>query len=393
MAIHKSKILFYLEPVTFQNEPYRLWTWHQLFSDLARQSADQYECVLAASSAMASLPDHGFSEVLTVDPISILASAGFDRARYSRDLTFGSGRANSGLADQLDTLKTSVNPDIVVCVTDNRYLKRAFGASSVMHAEVGPLPPTGLKTMLYVDPFGHQTNSAVDRLSSDNWLGDRFADFKDAWELGWLAKRRGEAEASGFASWLEASAWGRRVALMVMQPQDWVTYEGGGVRLDPLSLLRRTTFNVAEGWCVLPQWHPADPPPLERLATDLSGHQSAMIMPLPQHRVGCSDMALPLVDSVVTVSSNVAAAALISGISVQFLGRSKFSKLALRFEGNPQPLPGLLAFLTCRYCVPLDDMRTLPGAFAAHVTRLKDDANFLFDTSEAKLDRFQDLLT
>lgn len=384
------RVLFYLEPVTYSDSPLRLGGWWNFFSTFAIKSAGYFTSQIAASNSICDLGSSAFSEQHRLDQIALLRCFDFDREAYSRDLCFGLGYRNRALIERLISIKNAFQPDIVISTTDNRYLQKVFGKTHVMFTELGPLPRSGLKQSIYIDPFGHQVGSALDWFARSSWTKTAIKDFHDVWRTRWVEPTTRDAHSSGITPWLAEATRGKKIMLAALQPRDWITYEGIGPRLDPVSLLRKLAHEVDEGWAVIPQWHGSDMPPLEALMKELVELQPNIISPPAKFRMANSEALLPSVDCVATVSSNVAAAAVLLGKDLKILGRSKFYKFALpRYSVRPRP--DILAFLSCRYCRPLDEFLTLEGAFAEHILRLNRNPRWLFDQdgiSVSTLDNF-----
>lgn len=388
----RKRILFYLEPVTYVDSPLRLGGWWSFCSAFAAHSAAAMESAVAASPSICALGSSYFAEIYSITQVGLLQGCSFDRAAYSRDLCFGTDYRNTALLDELNRLKAAFCPDIVMAVTDNRYLKKVFGSGNVFFMELGPLPRTGLHTAIYFDPYGHQIGSALDWFARNRWAYPKLDDFTQIWRRKWVDPIYEAAQAKGITSWFDDMSAKRGPAslLVALQPRDWITYEGIGPLVDPISLLRSLACDVGNGWTILPQWHGSDSTPSETLVAELEADQSNIAMP-PEHlRVAQSEMFLPLVRGVATISSNVAALGAIMGKELLSLGKSKFHQIALRAAPN-EPRPDILAFLSSRYCLRLDDVLNIEGYFADHILRLHHSPTYLFDhtgSDASNLERF-----
>jgi hypothetical protein len=374
------RVLFYIEPVVFRDDPRLLAPWVARCADLARMSAGAFSGCLATSRTLATGHETGFAALFAINPASLTAPFGFDRAAYAADLHAGDGWPNTALLEELGAIAARLRPDLVVSWTENRYLARAFGPGRVLFMEQGPLPREGLKLAAFLDPFGHQVGCAFARVAAR--VAPGFADWSDMWEQEWVMPRRQDASGRGIADWIAGRPAGRRTLLVALQPADWLTYEGAGMTLDPIALLQRVAWRTPPGWLVIPQWHPANHPAREEHLAALVSDQPNLMIPPPAMRVGQSELLLPYVDAVATVSSNIAAAAAIMGVPVRALGRSKFAGLDVGGTGV-RPRGDLLAFLLGRYCRPLAEWTDQPGAFADALERRHRDPDALFRPGRA----------
>lgn len=373
-----KRILFYLEPVTYANSPLRLGGWWSFFSAFAHRSSDYFISHVASSPFICELKSESFEKKHQLNQIELLKSSDFDRALYSLDLCQGFTYRNRQLINALNRIKHEFRPDIVISVTDNRYLKKVFGQDKVMFMELGPLPRSGMKLSVYVDPYGHQIRSTVDRFAKANWDHPSFAEFADIWQRKWVDPALEIGRSSGLTSWLNSVRGNKKIMLAALQPNDWITYEGISSAPDPVSVLRRLAARTGNEWAILPQWHSSDTAPSDDLMDELAYMQPNILYVPGAFRIAQSEPLLPLVDAIATISSNVAAAGVILGKEIKILGKSKFnkfsdcgSKITARYD--------LLAFLSNRYCRTLDEFMNVDGAFADHVLRLIRNPNWLLD--------------
>lgn len=214
-----KRVLFYLEPVTYANSPLRLAGWWNFFSAFAERSKAYFISQIAASPAICSLPSDAFAGKHCLDQIALLRSTNFNRARYSRDLCSGLVFSNRALISALVQLKKDFDPDIIISVTDNKYLKKVFGRK-VMFMELGPLPRTGIKPSVYVDPYGHQVKSALNWFSRSKWEHPLLPHFAEVWRERWVEPILEASQSRGIESWLKKVGEGRELLLAALQPSD-----------------------------------------------------------------------------------------------------------------------------------------------------------------------------
>lgn len=373
----RKRVLFYIEPVIYCDDPGRLDGWLHFFSLFAARSAESFVSAVATSATKIADGESTFDACYSIDPVSFLAPHDFDRVHYSRDICQGDGRFNPAVIARLQAIKDDFDPDIIISCTDNSYLKRIFGHRCVMFMELGPLPRHGMKTSVYVDPYGHQVGSALDWFGKSQWTHAVLDEYAEEWESKWLAGILRNSVESGIADWLKEARSGKKVVLLALQPRDWLTYEGVGPQIDPVSLVRRVAYCLDEEWIVVPQWHGSDKPPSDALIADIMKWQPNIVVPPAPWHVAQSEILLPYVERVTTISSNIAIAGSILGTQIEVIGRSKPQALN-SFTGRRRS--DVLAFLTSRYCRPLDDFLYNDGAFADHVLRLEKDPEWLFQS-------------
>lgn len=388
----RKRILFYLEPVTYVDSPLRLGGWWSFCSAFAAHSVAAVESAAAASRSVCGLGSPYFSQIHPIDQIDLLRTGQFDRSVYSRDLCFGTNYTNLALLENLERLKAAFAPDIVFSVTDNRYLKKVFGPGNVFFMELGPLPRMGMHTAIYFDPHGHQIDSALNWFAGNRWAHPKLGEFNEVWRHKWVDPICEVAQAKGIPTWLDAmkAKHGRKTLLVALQPRDWITFEGIGPLIDPISLLRSLAFEVGHDKTILPQWHGSDTPPSDALVAELQADQANIAVPPGHLRVAQSEMFLPFVEGVATISSNVAAIGAIMGKELLSLGKSKFNEIAAQATPSEQR-PDILAFLADRYCLKLEDALNVEGHFAEHVLRIHQNPTFLFDPTgidPGNLERF-----
>ena len=358
------KVLFYIEPVVFRNFPRQLEYWFRTCSAIAQANRDFFTSYIAASRTLCDLEGGAFDASFPVDNVQILKASGFDRSLYAKDLYDPTGSQNAFLLRALDEIDNTLHPDIVVSWTENRHLRAVFGPERLFFMELGPIPRAGFKWSAYLDPYGHQVGCAFSRACTMRSDPSLFAGMKEVWEQTWQAEVAHKAAEHALAPWLMSQAAGRKTLLLVLQPPDWPTYNGAGIDIDSVALVRKVADQMPQGWAVLPQWKDAHALPPEVILHDLAEGQGNILLPEPPFRHGFSEAFLPLVDHVSTISSNVAATAAIIGKPLQILGKSKFSLMNVAVGETAKPRFDLLSFLVNGYCRPIDEWTALDGALS-----------------------------
>lgn len=384
------KLLFYIEPCVFRNSPDLLAYWVDQCAAIAARSANAIHVSIVLNGAMIRRHSGAFSRIFQLSPFDLTVAFGFDRAQYAQDLVGGSGFPNAALLTSLEGIRDSLAPDVVISWSENRYLRQVFTDARVLFMELGPLPRSGLKLAAYLDPFGHQVDSAISRLPAFDGKNDNEQQLLDLWDGVWKAKVNRDAASSGATEWISSVGRGFEVVLLALQPDDWITYEGLDQRLDPVSLIAQTSRSYGAGFRVLPTWHSSGPPPSELMLEFLQTECRNVIIPPPALRTATSELFLPFVDVVATVSSNVAVAGAIEGKLLEIFNPGKFSGLSL---GRRHRRGDLLAFLVCRFCRPLEEWTGSDGAFARHLNELLEDPNRLFNPlQEYELEQINDFV-
>ena len=368
-----KKLLFYIEPAEFRGNQLLLHPWYD-FCHAAALRSQPARSFLASSPSLCRLPCAAFEASWEIDPAAVIAS-NHDRVFYARDVCVGSSFRNVYLLERLKQIDDALRPDYVISWSENNYLRKTFGRR-VLFMELGPLPRSGLKISAFLDPFGHQVGCAFQSVARRSCDGDYTA-FASAWERTWLKQALALGEEAGCSDWLNRTRAGGKMLLAVLQPPDWLTYEGIGPALEPIALLQHIARDIAPAdWLVIPQWHPGNSMPGEAELEKLEAACRNVRTPPPSLRIGQSEVMLPHVGAVATISSNVAAAAAIIGKPVRVLGQSKFAALdAPTFSAVPRP--DLLAFMAGRYCRPRDDWMSNDGEFITHLERLACDPGWL----------------
>jgi hypothetical protein len=177
-----------------------------------------------------------------------------------------------------------------------------------------------------------------------------------------------------------------------LQPSDWITYEGIGPALDPISVLRRLADLTGDEWAILPQWHSSDVHPSDDLMNELTHLQQNILHVPSEFRIAHSEHFLPFADGLATISSNVSSIGAIMGKELHILGKSKFNKMN-GIKNICKPRYDILAFLVCRYCRSLDEFLINDGDFAEHIIRLRYDPKWLFESNKIEPSKLEDFLS
>lgn len=404
------RILIYIGPVVFRGDPLFLaphvqgWALPML---MAHQDVG-IQWALASSGPLVELAQTQAPDLLTftIPSWKILKAADFRRDLYAVALferrageqaIQGEG-ALAALAVELRTIQGAFEPNLVIATSQNSLLPLIFSKARCLWMEQGLFPRRKGRGRVYFDPCGHQIGSVLE-LAARQILGFKVnpAFQSSALELWQKMLDPGNAEkpaALSVQNTIKSIAGDRRVALLVLQPHDWLTWEGCiGGPAPPEALLARWATALPEGWVGIPLYksHARLSPALE--ASLACAYPKLLTLPA-ELSGNVAEWALPVADAVVTVSSSVAGHALIYGKQVVVCHRSPLRNLAsTSIETLACPSPSLtpeerlslLVFLSHRYTLTLAEIADPKGTFPAHLRALletPDPVEWLLDRSD-----------
>ena len=409
------RILIYIEPAIFRHDPLFLAPHVQGWAlpMLQAHNSQGFTWSFASSAALCELARHHAPALpaFAIPSWSILSACGYRRDGYSLALfdPDAAQRAITGqaplapLAEQLQAINQAVQPELVIATAQNSLLPLAFPQARCLWMEQAPLPRLKKRGRIYLDPCGHQWGSvleqAADRIRK---LTIHLADQERAealWQTMLAPEESRQTAAQQVRQAIRDRAGGRRVALLVLQPPDWLSWEGClGAPITPDALLAQWAAALPEGWVGIPLYHPHSRLPAV-LEASLAAEFSQLATLPPELSGNVAEWALPEADAVVAVSSSVAAHALISGKQVVVCGRSPLQAFAATsLDALADPAPSLtrqqrlalLAFLSHRYSLPLAALRDPNGPLPDHLRALAatpDPIAWLLDLSSWTPDR------
>jgi hypothetical protein len=394
------KVLFYVEPVVFRGDPLFLAPHIRGWALCMMQAHRGSEIIwaLASSAPLCELARRQLSGLhcFAIPSWAILSSCGYQRELYAMALfSADSGEyamAGCGplapLADELQAINRAFRPDVLIATGENSLLPLAFPQARCLWMEQAFFPRQKRRDRIYLDPCGHQIGSILER------AGDRIKDLSLAsgdlpqaealWRVMQEPSVPQRQAAAEVREAIRQRALGRRIALLVLQPPDGLTWEGClGTSIPPEALLAQWAAALPPGWVGIPLYKTN-----ARLPATLEASLAAalpQLTPLPAEWSGnVAEWALSEADAVVTVSSSVAGQALISGKQAVVMGRTPLRTLAdtsLKSLDNPRPTLNrqqrlaLLAFLSHRYTLTLAEVADPNGPFPDHLLALVESAD------------------
>ena len=265
----------------------------------------------------------------------ILREYGFSKSRYCRDIfsESGEGYSNDFLKQKFGNIVSNFRPDVVITTSKNRYLETVCDENSLplVCCEMGPLPRLGFPGCRHIS-IGNHISSALklaancqDRDEADVVL-DEILEKQDA-----AISNTSEAQlVSEFVADVKKK---ETVAILALQPSDWVTWEGALTgSFSPAEIVLAALEKMQSSRLIV-LFHP-----------DLSGKISSSVMTeiwLSDPRVvrapaeidtGLAELFVPLVDELLTVSSNLGVLAALYGKKLTALGKSMLSNLGGEYD-------------------------------------------------------------
>jgi len=372
------RLLFFVEPAVFREDPHFLAPHLEWVAGLVRTSSAGSACFALASSpalcgALAEqAPDVGPRVAkYPLDSFGATASSGYRRLGYASAL-YGDGHGPCALKSTLETVRREFAPDCVVLTSQNAIAEQAFAGLPMLRMEQAPLPRAGHPLRFCLDPCGHQVGSvlevqaqAIRNLSLDPAV--RAGLTRLLHDVRQRAATADERSVRALAELATLRQHGR-LALLAMQPPDWITYEGALYPIEPEGLLMSWADSLPQGWVGVPTYHPTWrlPRPMECVLADSTDRLRFLPGDLAQ---GTTEALLTLADGFVTISSSAAMTALLFGKHAVVTGKSPYASwcprevIALKDSAtfSEQEATSVLAFLCNRYVHRADRLFTEPG--------------------------------
>lgn len=404
------RVLIYIEPVVFRGDPLFLAPHVQGWALPMLQAHQEIglQWALASSGPLVGLAQTQAPDLLTftIPSWKVLRAADFRRdlyavalfERHAAEQAIQGEGALAALADELRAIQIAFEPDVVITTSQNALLPLIFPKARCLWMEQALFPRRKGRRRVYFDPCGHQIGSVLE-LAAGQIRGFKVnptfqASALELWQTMLDPGDADQATALSVQHAVKSLAGDRRVALLVLQPPDWLTWEGCiGGPAPPEALLARWAAALPEGWVGIPLYktHARLSPALE---ASLACAYPNLLTLTAERNGNVAEWVLPAADAVVTVSSSVAGHALIYGKQVVVCNRSPLCNLAsTSLEALASPSPSLtpeerlslLVFLSHRYTFTLAEIADPTGTFPAHMRALRespDPVEWLLDRSD-----------
>ncbi len=387
------RVLIYIEPVSFRDNPALLRPWVEWLSAMVNsqnKNALKLSFGIVGSKVICDLfsakSGTNLDEIYFCRQRDLLASFHFNRGAYARDLfeTDVTSFENTGLIEFLQFVQHSYQPNIVISFTENKYLRNIFTEARFLFCELAPLPRLNARRkFLFTDPIGHQSRSLISIAAKDDSLGVHdTSGLIDVYTKYMFKQASEHPSMPNILRWIKEYCRDSRIALIALQPSDWITYDGSYESIPMESILMRCLNELPSDWIAIPSYHPASK--LSRATEEIIAHEFNNVRFAPQElSVGLSELFLPYIDSVITVSSTVAVSALIMGKLVISLGTAPFKEVCtgdIKGAASAIPLDAaartrILALLSHNYCHSLPDLMNSKNYFGTFLRKYFDEPN------------------
>ena len=360
------RILFFVEPVVFRDNPVFLAPHLAWAAALVAASAGADHFALASSAALCrhwQLHHAAYAPLpcFELDAQSAVAPFAGRSADYARAL-YGDPQPGSPLCDELARVRSRFAPDLVVLTSQNCFAESAFSGLPMLRIEQAPLPRWEQPLRMSLDPGGHQLHAIIethaDRIRRFPLSPAEHAAMRDLIAAVVQHVQTADPRAAPAADAVRVLAQGAPVALFALQPPDWVTSEGalGRRAFEPMALLRDWAERLPPGWIGVPTYHPDWRPSAQEEQALLGASARLRLLPAGLSQ-GTTECLLPVVQGLVTVSSSAAMTAALWRKPVAVVGASPFRAWGCRAVGDLADAPVLtpyeagstLAFLCHRY--------------------------------------------
>ncbi len=338
-----KRILIYLEPCIFRDDPLFLSGHYQCFVDpiLRAMSKDSslsftgfagniFLALEGLKSARALKRTPHEVKVYALYNNEILADRDYCIESYARDIFDSSDSPidNGALVRRITEILADAKPDFIISTSQNKYLKRLASEIGVpvLSVEFGPLPRLAYPLSRFLSVQGHLSDgplstplrlkTALDEIEESN--GDI-----DDFEANYFRAISLHSQFSVVRDYMAEMSSGGTVSMLSLQAEQWVTWEGAlGKRRSLASIIHEALANLKTDKLIVTfhadlkaRLNPSSlreiwlsDKRLEWLPTDIS--------------VGFSELFLPFVDELITVSSNLAMAGYLLGKPLKAIGTS-----------------------------------------------------------------------
>lgn len=331
------RVLFYYDPVPYRGDP--LWRSDHVRADARalqglRNGARgrRAECLLLMPERYRpALPlDVTASEVRLLEHHELLGGLAEPHLDLNRVLHRGelTREANGALAECVRDKLGGFVPDVIHTWTPVSFLRETFPDALVLHKERGMFQRAPFPATFYLDPGGVYDRSVIEALLPQ--ILSRPAP-EDA--LAGLAELRRHfcgliRERSPFAS--EIARLRERfeaVVLLPLQYGGYYTFDGFFAGRTQSDLITHVLEQLPRDVALLITRHLPNEPNNESLRSLYASYDNFVFLPQTEHFANASDLLLPFVDAVASVTSSLALKALFFGKPTYHVGREYWRNL------------------------------------------------------------------
>lgn len=334
----------------------------------------------------------------------ILTFYGNSSTKYCRDIYSRKEEIepNADLLRFFYKLFSDFCPDLVITTSDNRYLQHQCREADIplLSCEFGPLPRSLYPENRFLNVGGHLN---TELLSSVRNIKRQLSEFAPS-------KVLGEKETARFvenylacqknnSDWPVAERFfcqfkGKRIALLALQPRDWVTWEGAlGISLKPSEIILKALSRMQADILIV-TFHS------DRsgdIAPDVFSEiwlSDKRLEKLPESLAhGSSELLLPFVNEVLSVSSNTAFTAFLLNKEITPISNSwvkVLSRIQRKFKAEINEWRASIYHLFVGKYFVDNSVFQHPDALAMRVIEMLRDKDFNWppvakDASEAKV--------
>jgi len=300
--------------------------WAQYVLDVCVKANWEFLLVANTPTCEKWLTKHPQTKVHFIDPFPVIEAFAFDRVSYAQTL-YGDGvqLEQNPLFLQLLIIREEYAPSLVMMTSQNAIARRAFRGIPFLGVEQAPLPRLGHPARAFFDPCGHQVDSILQKYSEKiRTLPLTKKTKQEVLCLREKLKRKAlvaDVRSETALRELEKIKRNSQVALLVLQPTDWVTYEGAYRLIDLENLLYSWAKCLPEGWIGVPTFHPGHRMSEEMKHVITASAPNIHFLP-DELSIGLTESLLLSADGMITISSTSAMTGLLFQKRVVVLGKS-----------------------------------------------------------------------
>ena len=371
------RILIYIEPQLEMDLPTHKENW---LVDWVPRLADGIRCgfsdgvrivAIAANHLVEAAPAIEGVEWVGVHQRDVVELKREDAlaGRIARFTSCGRGPESRRQAERIAALLPGFVPDCVLALSDARFLQEIYPAAAIVQHEYGLFSRSPFPESFFFDPvgptgvawLGRYWRSVVDEWQPSEEEQRVTADFVDAYRTAIEISNPFDAEIATVRTRFA------RLALLPLQVSGHALYDGFTEVRSPLQLSEAALDALPEGMGLIVTAHPGGRTLDEQSKAYLRARHSAFLMPQGDRwHAAPSQYLVPACDTVVCVSSSVAALTLFWGNAFVAAGQGYLDFLAASDWSAPWPSRAkldkvqryrLLAWLLFRFLWTDEDVR------------------------------------